>query len=290
MSPLLSTVILDAERTLAAAGIVQARADAEALAAYALGLRNLASGVDCDLQSPVLARLTELVTRRARREPLCHITGRAMLAGLELEVGPGVFIPRIQTEPLLAWGLEVIRDTANPVVVDLCTGSAAIALAAAHSRPDATVHAVDVSREALAFAECNAQRRSAAGDTPIILHVGDVTDSELLRGLDGSVDLVLSNPPYVPEGKVIPAEWAEYHPRIAVYAGSDGLDVIRHVVSCATRLLRPGGGVAVEHDDPHSDLVGNLLRTRSMFQEIAHHRDQDSRPRYTTARRSASPP
>src|ERR1041385_9519871 len=121
MSPLLSTVILDAERTLAAAGIAQARADAEALAAYALGLRHLASGVYCDLQGPVLARLTELVTRRARREPLCHITGRAMLAGLQLEVGPGVFIPRIQTEPLLPTGREVMRDQANSGVAALCT-------------------------------------------------------------------------------------------------------------------------------------------------------------------------
>jgi release factor glutamine methyltransferase len=108
----------------------------------------------------------------------------------------------------------------------------------------------------------------------------------LLHHLDGHVDLVLSNPPYVPVHKPIPAEWAEHHPRISVYAGADGLEVIRHVVACATRLLRPGGGVAIEHDDPHGELVAELLRARSRFHDIAHHRDQDDRPRYTTARRS----
>jgi release factor glutamine methyltransferase len=287
MGQLLSNAILDAERTLAAAGVPRARADAEALAAFALGLPRLTAGADLDLPGEVLERLTELVTRRARREPLGHITGTATLAGIELEVGPGVFVPRVQTELLLAWGLEVVRQIGSPVIVDLCTGSAAVALAAAHARPDAIVHAIEVSTEALAFAEVNARRRAAAGDTLIHLHHADVADPGLLRQLAGRVDLVLSNPPYVPESKPIPAEWAEHHPRISVYAGADGLDVIRHVIACAARLLRLGGGVAIEHDDPHGELVAGILRSRSCFQHIEHHRDQDGRPRYTTARRSS---
>ncbi|GGM35033.1 release factor glutamine methyltransferase [Longimycelium tulufanense] len=273
---------------LAAAGVDSPRADAELLAAHVLGVERSRLPFVPLVDIPVIAELRKLVERRAKREPLQYLLGTAVMGGVTVAVGPGVFVPRPETELLLAWGLSTLERTAKPVVVDLCTGSAALALAVADARPDAVVHAVERDRGALVWARRNANARADAGDTPIRLHAGDVADRTLLDDLDGTVDLVLSNPPYVPEGSPVSPEVADYDPYHAVFAPGDGLEVIRKVVDCAARLLRPGGAVAIEHDDTQGESAPALLSTRRVLTDVQDHRDLAGRPRFVTALRARS--
>ncbi|QQQ75430.1 peptide chain release factor N(5)-glutamine methyltransferase [Saccharothrix sp. 6-C] len=280
----LRLAINEAERLLAAAGVDSPRVDAELLAAHVLGVERSRLPLVPLVDPPVVDALHKAVRLRATRVPLQHITGRAYLGGVDLEVGPGVFIPRPETELMLEWALSTV-ESEDPVVVDLCTGSGALALAAAHRLPAASVHAVERDPSALAWARRNAEARAAAGDTPITLHAGDVTEPGVLSDLDGQVDLVLCNPPYVPDGTEVQPEVADHDPRHAVFGGSDGLDVIRHVVGVAARLLKPGGHVAIEHDDSHGTTVPALLSARRVLTDVADHRDLAWRPRFATARR-----
>jgi release factor glutamine methyltransferase len=280
----LRLAILEAERMLAAAGVDSPRVDAELLAAHVLGVERSRLPLIPLVDPPVVDALHKVVRQRATRVPLQHITGWAHLGGVDVEVGPGVFIPRPETELMLEWGLSTV-ESKDPVVVDLCTGSGALALAAAHRLPHASVHAVERDTTALAWARRNAEARAAAGDTPITLHAGDVTAPDVLADLDGQVDLVLCNPPYVPDGTEVQPEVAEHDPRHAVFGGPDGLEVIRHVVALAARLLKPGGHVAIEHDDSQGIIVPALLSTRRVLTDIADHRDLAWRPRFATARR-----
>ena len=282
----LRLAILEAERILTAAGVPSPRADAELLVAHVLGVERTRLPMVPLVDPPVVEAIGRLVAERARRVPLQHLTGWVAIDGITLVVGPGVFVPRPETELLLSWGLTAIAEVGNPTVVDLCTGSGALALALAHARPDAAVHGVDIDLAALAWARRNAEYRVAAGDTPIQLHSGDVSDPALLTELDGTVDLVLCNPPYVPIGTDVPPEVAQHDPGIAVFAGATGLDTIRHVVTCAARLLRPGGSLAVEHDDTQGESVPALLSTRRVLTDVEDHPDLAGRPRYATARRA----
>jgi release factor glutamine methyltransferase len=143
-----------------------------------------------------------------------------------------------------------------------------------------------VDSVALSWARRNAELRADAGDTPIRLHSGDVTDPKLLADMEGTVDLVLCNPPYVPSTVVVPPEVADHDPPMAVFGGLDGLDVIRHVVSCAARLLKPGGYVGVEHDDTQGESVPALLAARRVLSDVDEHRDLAGRARFATARRA----
>jgi release factor glutamine methyltransferase len=172
-------------------------------------------------------------------------------------------------------------------VVDLCSGSGAIALAVANEVPGARVYAVERSPAALAWLRRNAEARAAAGDTPIHVVEGDATDPDVLAGLDGTVDAVLCNPPYVPSAAAVPADVADHDPHDAVFAGADGLAVIRPVIARAAALLRPGGVFGVEHDDSHGSAVPALLRAHGCFADIEDHRDLAGRPRYATAARVA---
>jgi release factor glutamine methyltransferase len=283
----LHQALREAERTLESAGVWSPREDAEALAAHALGIEPGALHGDLPLGPEPAARFARLVARRADRIPLGHVIGRVTVAGLDIEVGDDVFVPRIHTEPLITWGLQKVSALERPVVVDLCTGAGAAALAVAHARPDARVHAVDLDPAALEWARRNAERREAAGDTPVALHRGDVTDPGLFGELTGRVDLVLANPPFVPEGTALLPEWGEHHPRQSIFSGSDGLTVIRGVVDLATRLLRPGGGLAIEHGDPQIAPVAELLGAQAAFTGITGNLDHEGRPRYTTAHRAS---
>ncbi len=261
------------------------RVDAEYLAAHVLGVERGRLPLIPLVDPSVIDQLHKLVRVRASRIPLQHILGWAPMGSISVEVGPGVFVPRPETELLMEWGLKALVGVSSPVVVDLCTGSGALALSIAHARPDAVVHAVEIDPQALAWTRRNAETRTASGDTPIRLHSGDATDPSLLSDLDGQVDLVVCNPPYVPEGVEVQPEVGVHDPHHAVFSGADGLDVIRHVVSAAARWLKPGGAVGIEHDDTQGESVPALLSARRVLADVADHADLAGRPRFATARR-----
>lgn len=285
----LRPMIVEATETLRVAGVPSPRADAEHLAAHVLSVDRSRLLLHPMIGVEQLDEYRKLVARRAARIPLQYLTGQAVMGNIDLEVGPGVFIPRPETELLFAWALahlEAVRHDHPPVVVDLCTGSGALALALAHARPDAAVHAVEIDSDALRWARRNADIRIAAGDTPITLHDDDVTDPELLAELDGRVDIVVANPPYIPEGADLAPEVLDHDPHRALFGGPDGLDVIRPVVPTIARLLRPGGGVAIEHDDTNGALLAELLADDGRFAEIVEHPDLAGKPRFVAAARA----
>ncbi|WP_406105586.1 peptide chain release factor N(5)-glutamine methyltransferase [Micromonospora globbae] len=282
-----SIAVARAARVLTDAGVEAARTEAELLAAYVLdvprGRLALADGFDGDQ----LATFDALVARRAGREPLQHLTGSAAFRRLELAVGPGVFVPRPETELLAGWGIAQGRGREAPLVVDLCSGSGAIALAVAQELPQARVVAVERSAAALRWLRRNAADRAAAGGRPIEVVEADVTAPDLLGDLVGQVDVLLCNPPYVPADTLVAPEVAGYDPAEAVFGGTDGLAVIRPVVARAGALLRAGGVVGIEHDDTHGADVPALLVADGRFTDVAEHRDLTGRPRFATASRRA---
>jgi release factor glutamine methyltransferase len=283
----LRVAVLEAERALAAAGVASPRVDAELLAAHVVGVPRERLLMVPLVDEPVVERYRALIARRTAREPLQHLLGTAVLGPVTVAVGPGVFTPRPETELLLEWGRGAIADIASPLVVDLCTGSGALALAVAAARPDATVHAVEVDPDALTWAARNVAAHADAGGTPVALHAADVRWPDLLPDLETHVDLVLCNPPYVPDGTPVPPEVAQWDPPGAVFGGPDGLEIIRAVVTASAALLRHGGRLAIEHDDTHADAVPALLRRRRVLTDVEEHHDLAGRPRFATARRAA---
>ncbi|MGZ4518462.1 MAG: peptide chain release factor N(5)-glutamine methyltransferase [Mycobacteriaceae bacterium] len=281
----LRLAIIEAAKVLAEAGVASPQADAEMLAAHVLGVQRTRLPMVPLVDPLTIETYRRVVLQRAQRVPLQHLTGWSAMGAITVEVGPGVFIPRPETELLLAWALAKLEGVHAPLVLDLCTGSGVLALALANARPDATVHAVEADTAALAWARRNVEARRAAGDSPVRLHHGDVTDRALLAQLEGQVDLIVANPPYVPEGTAVPAEVAEHDPARAVFAGPDGLDVIRPLVATAAQWLKIGGSIGVEHDDTHSEAVAELFASRRVFADVVSHPDLAGRPRFNTARR-----
>lgn len=282
----LRPVLVEAIEILRTAGVASPRADAEQLAAHVLGVERGRLLLAPLIAPGQLATYRDLVARRAERVPLQHLTGRSSMGEIDLEVGPGVFVPRPETELLFAWALarlEAVRRDRTPIVVDLCTGSGALALALAHARPDAEVHAVELDPDALRWARRNAGLRSAAGDTPITLHHADVAHPGLLTEWNGRVDIVVANPPYIPEDAQLSPEVAEHDPHRALFGGPDGLDVVRPMVPLIGRLLRPGGGVAIEHDDSNGGELARLLAADGRFGDITEHPDLAGKPRFVAA-------
>ncbi|WP_184539949.1 peptide chain release factor N(5)-glutamine methyltransferase [Micromonospora polyrhachis] len=278
-----------ATTVLAEAGVGPARVEAEQLAAYVLGVSRGRLALAEDFTPAQYDRFMELVARRVRREPLQHLLGSAAFRHVEVAVGPGVFVPRPETELLAGWGIEQARAVApagHALVLDLCSGSGAIALSVADEVPGARVVAVERSVVALDWLRRNTAAGAAAGGRSVEVLSGDVTDPELLSGFAGQVDVLLCNPPYVPAATVVPAEVAEHDPAEAVFAGPDGLAVIRPVIARAAELLRPGGVVGIEHDDSHGAAVPELFRADDRFTEIVGHQDLTGRPRFATARRA----
>jgi release factor glutamine methyltransferase len=275
----LAPLLAGATASLAAAGVASPRVNAELLAASVLRIgRGRLALVDA-IRDGEARRFTELVAERARRIPLQHLIGTAAFRHLELAVGDGVFVPRPETELLAGWGIA--HTAPGATVVDLCSGTGAIALSVADEAAPGRVIAVERSPAALAFL-----RRNTAG-TAVEVIAGDVTDPAVLSDLRGAVDVVLCNPPYVPEGTAVPPEVAEHDPAEAVFGGRDGLAVIRPVVALAAALLKPGGVVGIEHDDGHAAAVLGILHADGRFADVVEHHDLSGRPRYATGRRSS---
>jgi len=283
MSLLLDEIALATAR-LAEAGVESPRADAELIAAQIHNVKR--SGLHLVPDAEFDATFWVDISRRANREPLQHITGRAYFRYLELDVGPGVFVPRPETEVMTGWAIDRLHhmDVSSPVVVDLGTGSGAIALAIAQEVPRARVHAVEADPLARPWTERNIERLAAAAPYTkgrVTLHGGDFADC--LHELDGQVDLVVSNPPYIPLGAGVPPEVGEYDPPAALWGGADGLDAIRVVERVARRLLRPGGLVAVEHGAPQGAAVYWVFPEEAGWRDTRNHKDLTRRDRFVTA-------
>lgn len=288
----LRSLVDAATATLDEGGVPTPRIDALLLAAHALGCDRgeverrmlLGSAVEDD----VATRLEVLVAERADRVPLQHLTGRAPFRRLELHVGPGVFVPRPETEQAVDHVLAALDGVDAPVVVDLCTGSGALALAVADEAPRAEVVAVELSDLALAWAARNIE----ATGLPVRLVAADATADPAwvpdLADLAGRVDVVVSNPPYVPTGMVpVEPEVADHDPSIALYGGSeDGLVIPLAVAASAARLLRPGGLLVMEHAEGQVEALPRALAATGAWTEVADHEDLTGRPRTTTARRA----
>ncbi|MGK2870127.1 MAG: peptide chain release factor N(5)-glutamine methyltransferase [Mycobacterium sp.] len=275
---MLRQAISDAAAALAAAGIDSARSDAEHLAAHVAGVdrgRLMLAQPGPDF----LDRYRVLIGQRALRIPLQHLIGSAAFGPLTLSVGPGVFIPRPETEALLEWA-QAVPLPVGGVIVDLCTGSGALALAMATYRPDARVIAVEQSEDALRYARANVE-----GARVELVHA-DVTEHDVLGDMTGKVDLVVSNPPYIPDGADLEPEVAEHDPHSALFGGPDGMAVIAPIVALVSRLLRPGGQVGVEHDDTTSAATVELFDSAGVFTQVMARRDLTGRPRFVTAVRS----
>lgn len=296
-APSLDSLLREVADQLAAAGIEQARIDAEVMLAHVLGEsrgRLQALAIMGKRPAPEqVARLRAMADERADRVPLQHLTGRAPFRRIELSVGPGVFVPRPETETVVDCALAELErtlalperaGTEAPIVVDFCTGSGTIALAIANEVPDAQVWAVEKSVEAHAWATRNV---AEWGDGRVTLVQGDVSalDPEIFEPLMGRVDLLVSNPPYVPSG-MIPKdpEVRDHDPELALYSGEDGLDLIRVIARIGRGLVHDGGSLVLEHAEHQGEAIRAIL-TAAGWHDAATHEDLTGRDRTTLARR-----
>jgi len=262
---------------LSAAGLPSPEVDARLLLSHVLDVEPADLATVRVVSPDEQARFECLVARRCNGVPLQHLTGVAYFRYEQLRVGPGVFVPRPETECLVQLVIDWLtaRAVERPVVVDLGTGSGAIALALAHETR-AKVYAVEASHEAFAYAE---QNLAGSG---VDLRLGDWSDAFI--DLDGTVDVVVSNPPYVPQASrsELPRDVADGDPDMALFAGDDDLDALRSLLPVAKRLLRPGGLLACEHDDSQGESAPELV-TQAGFGAVADHKDLAGRPRFVTA-------
>ncbi len=284
-------VVAEATRRLQAAGLPSATADARWLVSHVLGTSPAGLVFAGPLSDDEMATIDEAVGRRERREPLQHVLGTAPFGDLDLAVGPGVFVPRPETEVLAQHALTWLRELGRPaVVVDACSGSGALALGIACHVP-ATVTAIELSPDASTWLQGNVteQRpRFTHRGSDVLVIEGDATDTAVWPP-PGSVDLVVSNPPYIPDG-CIPRdpEVRDHDPAVALFGGSDGFDVVRPVIARAAEALRPGGLLLIEHADDQGEPGGvpALVRDSGAFTAVTDHRDWSGKPRFTGAERS----
>jgi release factor glutamine methyltransferase len=267
-------VLTAATARLAAAGVPSPRVDAELLLAHVLGVPRsrlvLAPAPDADQA----AAYDGALIRRVAREPLQHIVGRAPFRTIEVAVGPGVFVPRPETELLVDAVLPALRP--GDLAVDLCSGSGALALALAAEVPGLRVVAVEADPGALRWLQRN------AADAGVEITAADVAAGPVLPAAARTAAAVVCNPPYVPTSVDVGPE-VRHDPHVAVFAGPTGLALMPSVIDRAAELLRPGGRFAVEHDDTHGATVPALLHADGRWQAVEEHRDLAGRPRYTTA-------
>ena len=275
----LPSFLSEAENALREAGVDSPEVDARLLAAHVLGVAPMQL-MFADMPADFGQHYSELVARRTKREPLQHIIGTAPFYGVDLAVGPGVFIPRPETEVLAEWAVHKLIDAPSaPTVVDLGSGTGALAIAVARARPDATVYAVERSEAARAYLQRNVDTLAPQ----INVVAGDMADPQLLAGI--SADVVVSNPPYVPETPKLQQEvYAD--PREAVFSGADGMAAIRGIVPVVKQLLKDGGAVGIEHDDTTSEAVQDEL-CASGFADVRALEDMTGRARFVTASKLA---
>lgn len=276
-------LLREAAGRLQAAGVASPEHDAGELLAHVLGTTRGQLFLAPDLTPDQRQRYDELLARRAAREPLQHLLGAAWFRHVEVAVGPGVFVPRPETELLAGWAIDqaqaIVETGRAPVVVDLCTGSGVIAKSIADEVPTAEVFAVELDPPAHAWAE-----RNLAG-TGVELRLGDLATA--FDDLAGSVDVLVSNPPYVPleAWESVAVEARDHDPHLALFSGDDGLDAIRVIAARGLVLVKPGGVVGVEHADVQGESAPAVFSSGGRWEEVRDHRDLAGRPRFTTARR-----
>ena len=286
----LRAALANAVNQLERAGVPNPAVDADLLAAFILNTNRggvqAAAASGRDLSDDEALSFEKAIERRAEREPLQHITGLAPFRYLELEVGPGVFIPRPETEIVTQAALDYLRSVSpepGSTVVDFCTGSGAIALALATERPDLHVHGVEKSAEAYAYAERN---KTKLGARNLTLHLGVVADA--LPEFDSVVSLVISNPPYIPRAATPrDIEVRKFDPPLALYGGEDGLDVVRDLSETSKRILKPGGPLIIEHGELQGSEIRALL-THDGWNDVETHPDLTGRDRFTVAHKRIS--
>jgi release factor glutamine methyltransferase len=278
-----------ASSRLAAAGVASPRFDAEELLSHVIGVPRLRLRFVENVTADDERAFEELVSRRAKREPLQHLTGEAPFRHVMVQVGPGVFVPRPETEIVAGWVIDTARLCLSggdpgprkagdrPIVVDLCTGSGAIALSIATELPGARVYACELDPAAHAWAE-----RNLAG-TPVQLALGDA--AEAFPELDGIVDVIVSNPPYIPMDayESVEPEVRDHDPALALWSGPDGLDAVRMIERSAARLLKPGGWIAVEHADVQGESAPAVFSATGAWKHVRDNPDLSGKARFVTA-------
>ena len=287
MSKAVRPLLQQAASQLREVGVSSADQEARQLLAHAAGVELDRLPLLDDVEDAYAAYFQTLIKKRVRRVPLQHLTGRAHFRYLELEVGPGVFVPRPETEVMTGWAIEQLRPMVYavargesrhlPVVVELGTGSGAVAKSIAVELTGTRVHAVEISEEAAAYAARNLV------DTTVELYVQDMVGA--LPELNGSVDLVIANPPYIPLDafeSVVP-EARDHDPPLALFSGDDGLDAMKIVAAEAARLLRPAGLLCIEHADVQGESAQRVLVQHGAFAGVRDHLDLVGRPRFVTA-------
>ena len=267
-----------ATQELRAAGVASPEHDAAELLAHVLGTTRGQLVLVDEVPEERAGQYAALVARRVRREPLQHLTGVAWFRHVELRVGPGVFVPRPETELLAGWAIDQAAGIDSPVLVDLCTGSGAVAKALADEVPAAAVHAVELDEAAHAWAARNLE------GTGVDLRQGDMATA--FDDLAGTVDVVTCNPPYIPldAWESVAPEARDHDPHLALFSGDDGLDALRVLEARAALLLRPGGVVGAEHADQQGESAPAVFAATARWTEIRDHRDLAGRPRFVTAR------
>ncbi|GAB2766838.1 peptide chain release factor N(5)-glutamine methyltransferase [Nocardioides salsibiostraticola] len=271
-------VLTQAIARLSQAGVPSPDHDAAELLAHVVGRSRGELALVAEIDDADRTVYDSLVERRAARVPLQHLTGSSAFRYLEVAVGPGVFVPRPETELLAGWAIEHAAALEAPIVLDLCTGSGVIAASIAGEVPDARVVAVELDPEAMSWAE-----RNLAG-TGIDLRQGDLADA--CPDLEGHVDVITCNPPYVPleAWESVAPEARDHDPHLALFSGNDGLDAIRVLAVRATRLLKPGGVIGVEHADAQGISAPAVFAGSGHWTEVRDHLDLAGRPRFLTAR------
>lgn len=257
-------------------------AEARTLLAYAAGIDVRRLALASTLSEAAVADYRGLLEQRASGIPVQYLTGRAAFRTVEVAVAPGVFIPRPETEVMVGWAIDQVSALGEPVVVELCAGSGAISLAIATEAPHARQHAVELSEDAARMAAVNLT------GTGVDLRTGDM--AQAFTDLDGQVDLVIANPPYIPlsawEG--VSVEVRTHEPDLALFSGEDGLDALRVVAQVAARLLRPGGVVCAEHAESQSEQVTDLFAGSGWYHTVRDHHDLTDRPRFVSGVRVGS--